>query len=284
MRHGGIPKRSCSQAQKTPPSQSLADRALSITAPVHEIRATLAQLRAHGARADDAILLDEDIDHETPVKPRTERPRITSILKARLPRASVLADLRSRGVTLAQASPDGNCAQRSALASLGQLSQSAATSCDSVTMQHLALQRARVVDRLIGSSTALPSDESGAAISVPELRKALRVSSSEIEPFRRLGHWLDSDSAFIAFLWGLADDLSIPLAVLTREADDTFVDPPCVYRAQPPGGRRENAGAFSYVPFDELLGWLDRSEVWPPFALVEFVPGHYSPFLFATKR
>lgn len=143
-------------------------------------------------------------------------------------------------------------AQRSALASLG---QSAATSCDSVTMQHLALQRARVVDRLIGSSTALPSDESGAAISVPELRKALRVSSSEIEPFRRLGHWLDSDSAFIAFLWGLADDLSIPLAVLTREADDTFVDPPCVYRAQPPGGRRENAGAFSYVPFDELLGW-----------------------------
>ena len=85
-------------------------------------------------------------------------------------------------------------------------------------------------------------------------------------------------------VWGLADDLSIPLAVLTREADDTFVDPPCVYRAQPPGGRRENAGAFSYVPFDELLGWLDRSEVWPPFALVEFVPGHYSPFLFATKR
>lgn len=258
---------------------------LSINAPVYAARATPAQLRAHGSRADDAILLDEDIDHETPVKPRSERPRITTILKARLPRASVLADLRSRGVTLAQASPDGNCAQRSALASLGRLSQSAATSSDSVTMRYLALQRGRVVNKLIGSSTALPSDGSGSAISVPELLKALRVSSSEIEPFRRLGHWLDSDSAFIAFLWGLADDLSIPLAVLTREADGTFVDPPCVYRPQP-GGRhcRANAGAFSYVPFDDLLGWLDRSEVWPPFALVEFVPGHYSPFVFATKR
>ena len=81
---------------------------------------------------------------------------------------------------------------------------------------------------------ALPGDAAGPSISVAALRESLRVTPVAVTPFGRLGHWNDTDSAFIGFLWGIADDLRCPIAVLTRSADG-YVDPICVYRARPPG-------------------------------------------------
>jgi len=258
----------------------------------HASNATRAELREHGATSSDAILLDEDIDQDTPTIPRSERPRIESIMRDHWARSELLDALRTRGITLAQASPDGNCAQRSAGCSAGRLSRRAAVSSDAGTMEELRSQRGRIVARVGAAGgealPSLPCDANGPSISMHALRDALRVSAAAIQPFKRLGHWFDGGSVFIAFLWGLAEDLGVPIAVLQREADGTYVDPACVYRAQAPGGlrRRENAGAFSYVAIDELLHeWIDRSEAWPPpLALVEFVPGHYSPFLFAPQR
>lgn len=262
---------------------ALAGRALNL----HASHATPSQLRAHGRTADDAILLDDDIDQSTPQVPRSERPRVGSILRGRVPRKQILDMLSARGAILKAAAPDGNCAPRSACCSAGKLSHSSAISSDGATMQKLSAQRARVVDRVSRDDDALPADAGGPSVSMREMRAHLRVSSAAMEPFRRLGHWNDGDSAFILFLWGLADDLQRPIAVLHKEADGTYVDPLCVYRPQSPSGQRlrDNSGAFSYTSIAELMAWIDGSAAWPPpFALVEFVPGHYSPFLFAGSR
>jgi len=43
------------------------------------------------------------------------------------------------------------------------------------------------------------------------------------------------------------------------------------------GSRRDTLGLYLHIGFSELLRWLDGDEA-PRLALVEHVPGHYSPF------
>ena len=243
-------------------------------------------LQKGGNSVDEAILLDDDIDHSTPVRQRSERPRVSSIQKGVLPCAEVLSLLGQRGVTRANAAPDGNCAQRSANCSVKEINLTAATGSDSTIMKAIRAQRQRIVDRVTGSGEAVPMDGMGSSIGMSAMREHLGVPAAAMEPFRMPGHWMDRGEAFILFLWGLADDLRVPLAVLHRTADG-YADPVCVYRAQPPGAARmrDNCGAFSYVRFNELLSWIDghNSARRPPVALVDFVPGHYSPFVYEQR-
>lgn len=239
-----------------------------------------------GSTAEDAIVLDDDIA-DAPLKPRSDRPRVQSIKRAGVREGEALAALRSRGLTRAAAAGDGNCAQRSACVGAGRMSCAEAKSSDARTMASIRAQRGRIVDRLLSDGEAQPADAAGPSVGLDELRSGLQLGAGALDAFRREGHWLDTGAAFTAFLWGLADDLGVPLVVLHRSRG-AYDDPVCVYRAQQPGGgarRRENHGAFAYVPFAELLRWLDGAEEWPPpLALCDFVPGHYSPFVYARER
>ena len=141
-------------------------------------------------------------------------------------------------------------------------------SSDDTVMDWLQSQRRRIVARI------------AAAGNIGEtLRAMLQVSTSAMEPFNQLGHWRDGGLEFSAFMWGLADDLGVPLAVLHRQGDGSYADPACVYSASPRQG-------FTYVAINELLQrYVDDSNVWPPrFALVKFRPGHYDSFVYAKRR
>lgn len=240
------------------------------------------RIQGQGNTPDDAILLDDDIDHSTPTAARSERPRVVSIFNGHISTAEVLSALQARGVRKGEASPDGNCCQRSAGCSAGRLTAVAARSSDSTTLKALSQQRRRIVELVSGNGTALPET------TWKEVRTRLDLRADAMTKFSSLGHWSDTGPSFILFLFGLACDLGRPLAVLHR-THSGYADPICVYRAQAPGEaavrRTSNDGLFEYVRFAELLDWLDASEAWPPpLALVEFVPGHYSPFIYSATR
>ena len=252
-----------------------------------ELASLAGRLRIDDGRSPaSAIILDDDIDHDTPIAARSERPRVDSILRGTIGHADVQAALQSRGIARGEAAPDGNCAQRAAACSVGRCNARAAVASDAATLEALSDQRERIIDKVTGHGVAL--DDSGGTLSFAELRGTL--NQSRMQAFRTLGHWSDTGGAFILFLFGLADDLGLPLAVLHRTRSG-YADPVCVYRAQGPGEarvrRQHNRGCFEYVAFAELLRWLDAwlaTNEWPPpLALVEFVPGHYSPFVHSGR-
>ena len=193
--------------------------------------------------------------------------------------------LQNLGVILGQAAGHGNCAQRSAGVSAGRLVAEAAVAYDSATMQQLWQQRERIVERVAGIGSVVE------CIGVQQLRAHLLLptdpgqAETEFKPFLSLGHWNATGPKFIMFMWGIADDMQLPIAVLHRTSEGRYMDPICMYRAQPPGGMcsDSNMGSFSYIPLLQLLEWIQHSPNWPPFALVEFVPGHCSPFVFGSR-
>jgi hypothetical protein len=241
------------------------------------------QLRGH--TIEEAILLDDDIA-DAPIKPRSGRASVASIQRGHLPENEVLEALRRRGIQRKRASPDGNCAQRAANASADSSRLPAATASDPSTMTALRMQRERIVDHLLGDGVAMASESSHPAVTMHDLREYLNVASGLLRPFRASGHWNASKDAFIAFLWGIADDLHLPLAVLHRSPRG-YQDPICVYRPKAlrrEASRRDNLGLFAYFTFAELLQILDSaSDSSPPLALVDFVPGHYSPFVYSNR-
>ena len=256
-------------------------------------------LNAAGDSIETAILLDNEIDHSTPTKPRSERPRVGSIMHGHIDREEVLSQLRKRGFVLGKAAADGNCAQRSALCSSGELTaEKAAATADAGTLDLLRSQRHRIVNCVTGDAIKY-----GVPMSVR--RANLDIHATAMDSFRSLGHWNDSGSAFILFLFGLADDLDKPIVVLTRSTSG-YADPVCVYlksmdHDEPVSSGQHNAGLFEYIRFADVIQWLDtwldevpnssadtaakdRSASSTPFALVDFVPGHYQPFIFAAGR
>ena len=228
-----------------------------------------------------AIVLDDDIDpNETPAA-RSERPRVGSIF-SHVTLEDARRMLLARSIRRGDAAPDGNCAQRSAGCSVGQHSASDALSSRPDVLEALRAQRKRIVSRLTSEQVV-----DGHSVGDMLVGLGLPRNGSSMSSFRSLGHWVSSGGEFIAFMWGLADDLQRPVAVLDRTNEGTYLDPVCVYWARPPGGplMTDNHGAFAYVRLATLLDWCDRSVDWPPkLAIVEFVPGHFSPFIFGPRR
>ena len=242
-------------------------------------------LERDGATADTAIPVDDTIDVDAPLAERSDRARVDTINLPPVPCATALASLRERGYRLADAAPDGNCAQRASNRSAGRGPPAAATASDAATLRTLRAQRVRIVDRVTGEGDA-NSIADGSAITMAALRKRHGLAAGAMTPFRELGHWADAGLAFSFFMWGLADDIALPIVVLQRTRAGTYLDPAVIYR--PPlslvrhcsgdGSRRDKLGLYLHIGYAELLRWLDADEA-PRLALVEHVPGHYSPFV-----
>ena len=240
-----------------------------------------------------AIILDDDIDETTPTAPRSARPRVSSVILRSLPVDDVVAALLERGRRRETAAPDGNCAQRAIKRSVKFISSVEANSCDARAISWISDDRHRIVDRIAGSGAAFADGRGSVGLS--ELRQSLglprdtKEAEQVLAPFRRVGHWDDTGPAFALFLWGIADDLQCPVAVLERRiSGGEFDDPVCIYRPQAPGDHAPRRGAgsgvccvYTYIPFAELLCWLDQVLARPDqrIAVVELVPGHFSPFV-----
>ena len=74
-------------------------------------------------------------------------------------------------------------------------------------------------------------------------------------------------SAFSFFMWGLADDIALPIVVLQRTRVGTYLDPAVIYR--PPlslvrhcsGSKTpDKLGLYLHLGYAELLRWLDADD------------------------
>ena len=81
---------------------------------------------------------------------------------------------------------------------------------------------------------------------------------------------------------GLADDIALPIVVLSARAGGAgsgrHLPAAAVAGAPLRGSRQGQARLYLHLGYAELLQWLDGDEA-PRLALVEHVPGHYSPFV-----
>lgn len=251
-----------------------------------------------GGSARNPLVLD-DAD-ELPVAERT-RPVVDSSFRPMIASDEVKRLLRARGARLGGASMDGNCAQRSILCSVGRISQADALA---PAGKRIRDERRQVVDRIVSRGT--DADEERLGTSLPQMRRHLGLpadpaqAEAALAAFRASGYWTSTGAAFTLFLWGLADLVDRPVVVLHRDtATESVVDPVCVYRARRPlagpgeGLRAENRGVFAMLPFSDVLRALDdwreagdgpdSSRTDPPVAIVEFVPGHFSPFVISRN-
>ena len=187
------------------------------------------------------IYLDGTLPSDCAI-PQSTRPRVVSKLSY-ISFEVVHRELRTRGFIDGVADPDGNCAQRAAGCSVGWLTVSEAqASLDPILSEKLVTQRKEIVEKVLSPHCKV-------------MRAELGLTNEQMIPFLRLNHWDDGSAPFIAFMWGIGDNLGRPVVVLHCMMQG-YANPLCVYNAGGPA--LHNGGAFAYITLEELSTCLHK--------------------------